>query len=39
MFENTIIVIAVILVVWATIFSWRLDNGASRDDKDRGEEK
>lgn len=39
MFENTIIVIAVILVVWATIFSWRLDNGVSQDEKIEEEEK
>lgn len=31
MFEITIISIAVILMIWACIFSWRLDNGASED--------
>ena len=31
MFEIIIIGIAVVLMVWACIFSWRLDNGASED--------
>ncbi len=31
MFEIIIIGIAVILMIWACIFSWRLDNGASQD--------
>lgn len=31
MFEIIIISVAVILMIWACIFSWRLDNGASED--------
>ncbi len=31
MFEIIIIGIAVVLMIWACIFSWRLDNGASQD--------
>lgn len=27
MFENIIIGIAVLLIIWGCIFSWRLDNG------------
>lgn len=29
MFENIIIGIAVILIIWACVFSWKLDNGKS----------
>lgn len=29
MFENIIIGIAVLLIIWGCIFSWRLDNGNS----------
>lgn len=34
MFEIIIIGIAVVLMIWACIFSWRLDNGASEDVED-----
>lgn len=29
MFEAIIIGISIILIIWASIFSWKLDNGAS----------
>lgn len=37
MFENIIIVLSVILIVWGCIFSWRLDNVSTK--KNEKEEK
>ena len=39
MFENVIIGISVVLIIWGSIFSWRIDNIGTKDMTEKNEKK
>lgn len=39
MFENVIIGISVVLIIWGGIFSWRIDNIGTKDMTEKNEKK